>query len=136
MPVRGIRGATTVALNEAGAIVEATEELLRELVRSNDLDVEEIAFGYFTVTPDLDAEYPALAARRLGWVEVPLLCGHDMAVRQPNPRGIAMCVRVLLLYNTDRRQREMQHAYLRGARAIKQDLDAMRSKIDALVSGR
>lgn len=132
MPVRGIRGATTAARNEAGAIVEATEELLRELVRQNHLDPEEVAFAYFTTTPDLDAEFPALAARRLGWVEVPLLCGHDMAVRQPNPRGISRCIRVLLLYNTERRQREMRHAYLRGARAIKQDLEAMRSQLEAI----
>ncbi len=135
MPVRGIRGATTVAANDAGAIVEATEELLRELVLRNALDVEEIAFAYFTTTPDLDAEYPALAARSLGWLDVPLLCGHEMDVRPPNPRGVQLCVRVLLLYNTERRQREMQHAYLRGARAIKQDLDAMRSKLEA-VTGR
>jgi chorismate mutase len=136
MPVRGIRGATTVTLNEAGAITDATEELLTELVQRNELDVEEIAFVYFTTTADLDAEFPALAARRLGWVDVPLLCGHDMAVRQPNPRGIAMCIRVVLLYNTERRQREMHHAYLRGASAIKRDLDAMRTRVEALVSER
>ena len=136
MPVRGIRGATTVSMNEAAAIVEATEELLHELVRLNGLDVEEIAFAYFTTTPDLDAEFPALAARRLGWLDVPLLCGHDMSVRQPNARGVAMCVRVLLLYNTDRRQKEMRHAYLRGGRAIKQDLDAMRSGLGVLVTGQ
>jgi len=135
MSVRGIRGATTAAMNESSAIVDATEELLRELVRRNELVTEEIAFVYFTATPDLDAEYPALAARRMGWVDVPLLCGHDMDVRQPNPRGVQLCVRVLILYNTDRRQAEMQHAYLRGARAIKQDLDAMRSRLEA-VSGR
>jgi chorismate mutase len=134
MPVRGIRGATTVAANDAESIVEATEELIRELVRLNDLDVEEIAFGYFTTTTDIDAEFPALAARRLGWVDVPLLCGHDMEVRQPNPRAITMCVRLLLLYNTDRRQGEMRHAYLRGASAIKRDLDAMRSKLETAVS--
>ena len=136
MPVRGIRGATTAAANEAGAIVEATEEMLLELVRSNDLDVDEIAFAYFTTTPDLTAEFPALAARRLGWTEVPLLCGHDMAVPQPNPRSVAMCVRVVLLYNTDCDQREMQHAYLRGASAIKDDLDAMRSSLEATVMPR
>jgi chorismate mutase len=68
-------------------------------------------------------------------VDVPMLCGHDLAVRQPNPRGVAMCVRVLLLYNTDRAQREIRHAYLRGAEAIKQDLDAMRSSIEAGVGG-
>jgi chorismate mutase len=134
MPVRGIRGATTAAANEADAIVEATEELLHELAVRNDLDAEEIAFVYLTTTPDLTAEFPALAARRLGWVNVPLLCGHDMAVRQPNPRAVPMCIRVVLLYNTDRSQREMQHAYLRGARAIKQDLDALRSSMGASVS--
>jgi len=134
VPVRGIRGATTAAGNEADAIVEATEELLRELVRLNAADQDEIAFAYFTTTPDLDAEFPALAARRLGWVDVPLLCGHDLAVRQPNPRGVPRCVRVLLLYNTERRQREMRHAYLRGARAIQQDLEAMRSQLEAIVA--
>jgi chorismate mutase len=135
LPVRGIRGATTAAGNDAHAIVEATEELLRELVALNQLDVEEIALAHFTATPDLDAEFPALAARRLGWLEVPLLCGHEMTVRQPNPRGVPLCVRVLLLYNTDRRQRDMRHAYLRGASAIKQDLDAMRSQLFALAGG-
>jgi chorismate mutase len=136
VPVRGIRGATTAAANEAGAIVEATEEMLRELVLRNALEVDEIAFAYFTTTPDLDAEFPALAARRLGWLDVPLLCGHDMAVPRPNPRSVARCVRVVLLYNTERTQREMQHAYLRGARAIKQDLDAMRSSLPITVTGR
>ena len=133
MPVRGIRGATTASANEAEAIVDATAELLHELIRLNALDVDEIAFAYFTTTMDLNAEFPALAARRLGWLDVPLLCGHDMAVRPPNPRGVAMCIRVVLLYNTDRRQREMRHAYLRGARAIKEDLDETRSRLEALV---
>jgi chorismate mutase len=65
-----------------------------------------------------------------------MLCGHDMAVPQPNPRSVPLAVRVVLLYNTERTQREMQHAYLRGARAIKQDLDAMRSSLQVEVSGR
>jgi chorismate mutase len=126
VPVRGIRGATTAAGNEAAAIVEATAELLGELVALNDIDAEEIAFAYFTTTRDLDAEFPALAARQLGWLDVPLLCGHDMDVKQPNPRGVPHCIRIALLYNTDRAQSEMRHAYLRGAEAIKQDLEAMR----------
>lgn len=129
MPVRGIRGATTATANTAEAITEATEELLRELVRLNDLDVAEIAFAYFTTTTDLNAEFPALAARRLGWIEVPLLCGHDMNVQLPNPRGVAMCVRILLLYNTPRPQSSMRFAYLRGAEAIKVDLDYMRTSL-------
>ncbi|HKB18300.1 MAG TPA: chorismate mutase [Candidatus Dormibacteraeota bacterium] len=127
--MRGIRGATTVTANTAEAITEATEELLRELVRLNDLDVSEIAFAYFTTTTDLNAEFPALAARRLGWLEVPLLCGHDMNVQLPNPRGVPMCVRILLLYNTPRPQSSIRFAYLRGAEAIKVDLDYMRSSL-------
>jgi chorismate mutase len=127
MPVRGIRGATTAAANTQEAITEATDELLRELVRINDLDAAEICFAYFTTTHDLTAEYPAFAARKLGWIDVPLLCGHDMDVRLPNPRGIPMCVRVLLLYNTARPQSAMRFAYLRGADAIKADLDSYRS---------
>ncbi|TMC53022.1 MAG: chorismate mutase [Chloroflexi bacterium] len=129
MPVRGIRGATTASANTAEAITEATEELLRELVRLNDLDATEIAFTYFTTTLDLNAEFPALAARKLGWLEVPLLCGHDMNVKQPNPRGVPMCIRILLLYNTPRPQASMRFAYLRGAEAIKVDLDYMRGSL-------
>jgi len=126
MPVRGIRGATTATANTEEAITEATDELLRELTRLNDLDLAEICFAYFTTTRDLDAEFPALAARQLGWLDVPLLCGHDMDVQQPNPRGVPQCIRIALLYNTDRAQSEMRHAYLRGAEAIKQDLESMR----------
>ena len=129
MPVRGIRGATTATANTAEAITEATEELLRELVQLNDLDPSEIAFAYFTTTHDLNAEFPALAARRLGWLDVPLLCGHDMNVQQPTPRGVAMCVRILLLYNTPRPQATMRFAYMRGADAIKADLDYMRGSL-------
>jgi chorismate mutase len=129
LSVRGIRGATTAAANTAEAITEATEELLRELVRLNDLDATEIAFAYFTTTHDLTAEFPALAARRLGWLDVPLLCGHDMDVQQPNPRGVPMCVRIMLLYNTPRPQSAMRFAYLRGAEAIKVDLDYMRGSL-------
>ena len=126
MPVRGIRGATTATANTAEAITEATEELLRELVRLNDLDPNDIACAFLTTTTDLDAEFPAHAARRLGWTQVALLCGHDMNVRPPNPRGIPMCIRVLVLYNTERSQTEMRFAYLRGARAILADLEASR----------
>lgn len=130
MSVRGIRGATTAAANTSGAIVEATAELLAELVRLNALDVDEIAFCYLTTTRDLDAEFPALAARQLGWVDVPLLCGHDMDVPAGNPRAVERCVRALLLYNTPLAQRAMRHVYLRGASAIKADLDRMRTALE------
>src|SRR5207302_4516951 len=123
----------TAEANTAEAIVEATETLLRELIALNALDMEEVAFAYFTTTPDLDAEFPALAARQLGWVDVPLLCGHDMNVAPPNPRGVARCVRILLLYNTPKRQREMKHAYLRGARAIRRDLEQYRTTLEGVI---
>ncbi len=123
MPVRGIRGATTATRNTSEAIVDATTELLAELDRLNDLQRDEVCFAYFTTTFDLDAEFPALAARRMGWTGVPLLCGNDMVVPGPNPRSLPMCIRILLLYNTDKAQSEMKSAYLRGAQAIRADLD-------------
>lgn len=127
--MRGIRGATTAAVNTPDAIVEATDELLRELMRANDLEVSEVCFAFFTTTHDLTAEFPAFAARRLGWVDVPLLCGHDMDVQLPNPRGVPMCIRILLLYNTESPQSAMRAVYLRGAQAIKADLDSLRSSL-------
>jgi chorismate mutase len=129
MPVRGIRGATTSEVNSAEAITEATQELLVELTRLNDLDKDEICFAYFTTTHDLTAEFPAYAARRLGWLDVPLLCGHDMDVQLPNPRGVPMCIRILLLYNTPKPQSAMRFAYLRGAKAIKADLESLKGTL-------
>jgi len=129
MPVRGIRGATTATANTAEAIIEATDELLQELVRANQLDTAEICFAFFTTTHDLTAEFPAYAARRLGWVDVPLLCSHDMDVKLPNPRGVPMCIRILLLYNTESPQSAMRAVYLRGAQAIKADLDSWRRSL-------
>ena len=129
MPVRGIRGATTAEVNTADAITDATQELLEELTRLNELDQDEICFAYFTTTHDLTAEFPAYAARRLGWLEVPLLCGHDMDVQLPNPRGVPMCIRILLLYNTAKPQSAMRFAYLRGAQAIKADLDSLKGTL-------
>jgi chorismate mutase len=129
VPVRGIRGATTADENTAQAITEATEELLRELVFLNNLDTADICFAYFTTTRDLTAEYPAFAARKIGWLDVPLLCGHDMDVGLPNPRGVPMCVRVMLLYNTPRPQSAMRFAYMRGAQAIKADLEHLRGML-------
>ena len=127
MPVRGIRGATTATENTAEAINEATEELLRELTRLNDLDPSDVACAFFTTTTDLDAEFPAHAARRLGWTQVALLCGPEINVGHENPRAVPKCIRVLILYNTPRPQEAMRFAYLRGAQAIKTDLEASRS---------
>lgn len=129
MPVRGIRGATTADANTTESITEATDELLRTLIDVNGLEMSEVCFVYFTTTRDLNVEFPALAARRLGWVDVPLLCGNEMDISGPNPRGVPMCIRILLLYNTAQPQSAMRHVYLRGAQAIKADLDSMRSSL-------
>jgi chorismate mutase len=126
VPVRGIRGATTATANTAEAINEATEELLRELTALNDLDPNEIACAFFTTTPDLDAEFPAHAARRLGWTQVALLCGPEINVGQHNPRAVPKCIRVLIMYNTPRPQTAMRFAYMRGAEAIRADVEASR----------
>ena len=114
--VRGIRGATTVAANDAAAITQATLELLRLLRDRNNLRPEDIGYIWFTVTEDLDAAFPADAARAgLGWTEVPLICGREI----PVPGALAMCVRVLIAWNTTTAQRDVRHAFLRGARALR-----------------
>src|SRR6202165_829031 len=97
MAVRGIRGATTTEEESETAIVAATNELLRQLARENALSPGEIAAVWFTTTPDLTSEFPAAAARRFGWGDVSLLCGHTMAVPASNPRSLPRCLRVLLL---------------------------------------
>ncbi len=116
--VRGIRGATTVPEDTADAILSATEELVRELVSANDLKPEDIASALFTVTPDLRAEFPAAAARRIGWTMVPLLNFTEIGV----PGRLEKCIRVLLHVNTERSQNEMVHVYLREAVALRPDL--------------
>src|SRR5271165_559637 len=118
--VRGIRGATTVEEDTPAAIVEAVEELLREIVRRNDLALEDIASALFTATPDLRTEFPAVAARRLGWTLVPLVDAVEIEVRGKLPR----CIRVLVHVNTARPQDQMVHVFLREASGLRTDLTA------------
>ncbi|HEX9269427.1 MAG TPA: chorismate mutase [Candidatus Limnocylindria bacterium] len=115
MAARGIRGATTVERNDRDEILARTRELLEVIVRLNGIRAEEIAHVWFTVTDDLDAEFPAFAARDLGWSEVPLLCGREI----PVPGALARCIRVLITWNTAKSQREVRHAFLRGARELR-----------------
>ena len=115
---RGIRGATSVDANDAQAIAAATRELLTCIVTANDVAVTDVASVIFTATPDLDAAYPARAAREMGWSNVPLLCMQEMAVVGSLPR----CIRVLLLWNTDRSEDQVQHVYLHQARVLRPDL--------------
>jgi chorismate mutase len=127
LAVRGIRGATTAEVDSAVEIVEATRELLVALIEANDIASEDVAGAWFTTTPDLRTEFPAVAARRLGWVEVPLICGHEMDVPSANPRSIQRCIRAMILLNTDKPQSAIRHVYLRGAQIIKQELDRARA---------
>ncbi len=119
MAVRGIRGAITVDENEREAILEGTRELLQAMVEENGVAADDIASCHFTTSPDLNAEFPAEATRRLeGWKYVPLLCGHEMNV----PGSMEKCVRILLHVNTDAAPRDIKHIYLRDARRLRTDL--------------
>lgn len=111
MRCRGVRGATTAETNSREAILSATRELLALLVERNGIALEDIASAFFTLSEDLDAEYPALAARQMGWDEVALLCAREI----PVPGGLRQCVRVLLHVNTERGPGEIRHVYLREA---------------------
>ncbi len=118
MYCRGIRGATTVERNDREEILAATTELLQLLIEKNDLRQEDIASVIFTVTDDLDAAFPAVAARRLGWEEAALLCAREI----PVPNSLSKCIRILIHVNTTRSAAEIQHIYLRGAVNLRSDL--------------
>lgn len=108
---RGLRGAITVEDNSREELLAATTELLQKLMGANQVQGDDIACIFFTTTPDLTAEFPAVAARRMGLESVPLLCGHEMSV----PHGLPKCLRILMLVNTTRQASEMVHVYLKGA---------------------
>jgi chorismate mutase len=112
---RGIRGATTAVANTAEDILEVTDELMRILIHLNDLEPDDIVSAIFTTTPDLTATFPALAARNIGWTEVPLICSHEMNV----PGSLQKAVRVLLHVNTTRSAKEIRHVYLKGAQQLR-----------------
>jgi chorismate mutase len=111
MYCRGIRGATTVEHNDRDEILAATTEMLQLLIERNELQAEDIISALFTLTNDLDAEFPALAARYLGWTEAALMCAREI----PVPGSLGKCIRVLLHVNTPRTSAEIQHVYIRGA---------------------
>jgi len=115
--LRGLRGATTATANTSEAILEATEELIRALQDANGFAPNDVESAIFTSSPDLTAEYPARAARRLGWDNVPLLGASEVAV----PNGVPRCVRLLLHLYTSRSPSELKHIYLRGAAQLRPD---------------
>jgi chorismate mutase len=116
--LRGVRGATTADADSVEAIGVATRELLVQLLARNAIDSDAVVSAIFTVTDDLTSEFPARAARELGWVDVPLLCAREVGVTNALPR----CIRVLLHVETERSRAEVAHVYLRGAWALRPDL--------------
>lgn len=115
---RGVRGATTVASDARDEILLATRQLLALMIRQNGIEAVDVCSAIFTTTADLNAEFPALAARQLGWLEVPLLCTHELSV----PGSLPLCIRILLHWNTTKPQHEIVHVYVREATRLRPDL--------------
>ena len=115
MYCRGVRGATTVDDNTSEAILAATHEILDMIVKANGIEKDDVATIIFTLTEDVNAEFPAIAARQAGWLETPLLCAREIHV----PGSTGMVLRVLMLWNTDKHATEIEHIYIRGAAALR-----------------
>ncbi|PZC45154.1 MAG: chorismate mutase [Chloroflexi bacterium] len=112
---RGVRGATTADSNTKEAVVEATQELITAIVEANDIETDDVAAVWFTTTADLTAEFPAVAARLMGWEYVALLCGHEMNV----PDAAKLVIRILMLVNTEKGPKELSHVYLKSAQLLR-----------------
>jgi len=112
---RGIRGATTVEHNTEEDIIAATTELLEEMIKANGINPDYVASAIFTTTKDLNAAFPAAAARQMGWTNVALLCSHEMDV----PGSLRMCIRILIHLNTNKNADEIQHIYIKEATNLK-----------------
>ena len=117
MYCRGVRGATVADDNTASSILAATRVLLEHLVEANDIDPADIASVFFTTSADLTAAFPAQAARDLGWMDVALMCAHEVDV----PDGLPRCIRVLIHWNTDRGNSQIKHVYLGDAKDLRLD---------------
>jgi chorismate mutase len=121
MPIRGIRGATTVTADEPDLILQATRELLEEILTENKgMRPEDVASAIFTVTDDLASTFPAQGARQMGWGLVPMLCAREI----PVPGSLPRVIRVLVHWNTELPQNEITHVYLRDAVKLRPDLVA------------
>ena len=117
--LRGVKGATTTKGTSARDVLDATEELLLKLIQVNSIEQDDVASVQFSTSPDLNAEFPAVAAReRLGWNDVPLMCNHEMA----RPGALTRCKRILILWNTNKVQNEIMHLYLHDAAKLRPDL--------------
>ena len=121
MPCRGVRGATTADANTPEAILKATRELLALLIRQNEIEQEDVASAIFTTTGDLDTEFPALAARQLGWFDAALMCFHELDV----PGSLRRCIRVLIHWNTDKPAHDIVHVYVKDAAGLRPDRSSL-----------
>ena len=126
MKCRGVRGATTADSNSSDDILEATTQLLALMIRKNNIESKDVASAIFTTTSDLDAAFPAVAARQLGWLDVPLLCTHEIDV----PDSLRRCVRILIHWNTDRDQTDIEHVYIKDAVSLRPELSGRLSPED------
>jgi chorismate mutase len=118
---RGVRGATTVEANTREDILTCTRQLLALMIRINGIEAEDVGSVVFSLTRDLDAEFPALAARQLGWLDVPLLCTYEVDV----PGSLRRCVRILIHWNTEKPQQEIRHIYIKDAVKLRPDLSQL-----------
>lgn len=123
---RGVRGATTADDNQSDAILQATRELLALMIRKNGIEAQDVASAIFSTTRDLDAAFPALAARQLGWIDVPLLCTHEIHV----PDSLTRCVRILIHWNTTKEQKDVEHVYIKDAVVLRPELSQRLSQED------
>jgi chorismate mutase len=118
MLVRGIRGAITIDRDERALVLAATRELLDHMQKENEFETEDVASALFTVTSDIRSVFPAEAARLMGWDKVPLLCFQEIEV----PQALPLCIRVLVMVNTNKSQQEIRHIYLKEAQRLRKDL--------------
>lgn len=118
---RGVRGATTVENDTREEILAATRQLLALMIRINGIEAGDVGSAIFTTTTDLNAEFPAVAARQLGWLDIALLCTHELDV----PGSLRKCIRVLVNWNTEKTATEIQHVYIRDAVRLRPDLSRL-----------
>lgn len=123
MLCRGIRGATVAAANTSEAILSATQELLRKMLSANYVEKASVACMLFSTTPDLNAGFPALAARQMGWTETALMCHQEI----PVPGSLEKCIRIMVLFNTEKRPEDVKHVYMNGAEVLRDPPQARES---------
>jgi chorismate mutase len=119
MATRGIRGAITIPSDTTENVLSGVQELLDAIFLSNpDLVTDDIASIIFTTTNDIVSTFPALAARKMGWDQVPMMCAQEI----PVPDSLPLCIRILILWNSEKEQQSIKHIYLRGAASLRPDL--------------